>query len=526
MVSGLLAGATGGATVAIVIKAVDQFSKTFTAAQKSMAQVGVAMTAIGIAGAVAIGGLVKMAGQFEQTQIAFTTMLGSAELANKLLKDLADFASKTPFTIPGIEQNAKMLLAMSIPLEDLLPTLKSLGDIASGLNVPMERLALNFGQVKVQGKLTGRELRDFAVAGVPLVAELAKNLNKAESEIKDMVSAGDIGFKEVEDAFKTMTGEGGKFFDLMDAQSQTLLGQISNIQDSFIKLGRVMGAEFLPAAKKVAEKVAELVGWFERHPTIAKWTAITLAAGTALALIIGPILIMLALLPAMIAGFGTLTAVTLPMTLTILAITAGIVLLIAAWVALAKFWDEMGPKTKIFLALLAPFIVIPVAIIKEWDKIKIGMAIVWNSIVKSIGWGVNFAIGAINKLIGAWNIWRRARGKSTVGSIGKLDVSGALIDIEAMKKTTEEIVKQVDETKKLSKEQKLVNQLAGFKVIQKTGDVFNPNSFQKKDFESNFAYEQAKRGAGFTINIENINGLDPEEISRALSDELGDKLSL
>ena len=297
------AGMAGGAGINIIIRAVDKASGVFASVNKNMLMMGAGIAAVGIAGAAAVGGLIKMAGQFEQTQIAFTTMLGSAGKADKLLKELADFAAKTPFTIPGIEQNAKMLLAMSIPLEDLLPTLKSLGDIASGLNVPMERLALNFGQVRVQGKLTGRELRDFSVAGVPLIAELAKNLNIAESEVKEMVSAGKIGFAEVEEAFKTMTGEGGKFFDLMDAQSKTFLGQVSNIQDSFIKIGRVMGEIFLPAAKWVAKALAAIVGWMEEHPMVTKFAAGVLAIGTALTLVAGSIMIVVALKGALVLLF-------------------------------------------------------------------------------------------------------------------------------------------------------------------------------------------------------------------------------
>ena len=304
MVLGALgAGMAGGAGINIVIQAVDKFSGVFAKVNKSMLMAGAGIAAIGVAGAVAVGGLIKLAGEFEQTQIAFTTMLGSAEKGQALLKELADFAAKTPFTIPGIEASAKQLLAMGIELDDLLPTLKSLGDVSSGLNVPLDRLALNFGQVAVQGKLTGRELRDFSVAGVPLIAELAKNLGIAESEVKEMVSAGDIGFAEVEEAFTSMTSEGGKFFDLMDAQSKTFLGQVSNIQDSFIKIGRVMGDVFLPAAKFVAKALAAIVGWLEEHPTLTKFAAVVLAVGTALTLVAGSIMMVVALKGALILMF-------------------------------------------------------------------------------------------------------------------------------------------------------------------------------------------------------------------------------
>lgn len=92
-----------------------------------------------------------------------------------MLAQLSDFAQKTPFELQGVRTNAQQLLGMGVSLENIIPTLKMLGDVSAGLNVPLERLALNYGQVITQGKLTGRELRDFAVAGVPLLEELAKN---------------------------------------------------------------------------------------------------------------------------------------------------------------------------------------------------------------------------------------------------------------------------------------------------------------------------------------------------------------
>jgi hypothetical protein len=115
---------------------------------------------------------IKQADLFEQSQIAFSTMLGSAEKANQLLADLADFAKNTPFGLQDIEQNAKQLLAMGSSSEEVLKELKMLGDVSAGLSVPLWRLSLNFGQVRTQGKLTGRELRDFNVAGVPLIDTL------------------------------------------------------------------------------------------------------------------------------------------------------------------------------------------------------------------------------------------------------------------------------------------------------------------------------------------------------------------
>ena len=236
--------------------------------QISSLQTNIRRVTVAFAGATAgVGLLLREAGRFEQSQIAFTTILGGAEAAQAKLAELAEFAANTPFTLPGIEANAKSLLAVGIESEKLLPTLKALGDVSAGLSVPLERLALNFGQVRTQGKLTGREVRDFAVAGVPIVAELAKNLGKTEKQIQELVSKGAIGFEEVEAAFISMTSGSGAFADLMDKQSRSFFGILSNISDSLILLARDVGQELLPEAKAL---VSEFQEWMSVNKAILK----------------------------------------------------------------------------------------------------------------------------------------------------------------------------------------------------------------------------------------------------------------
>ncbi len=573
--SALIGGMAGGAAVNIVINAVDNFSKTFKAANIGMLALGGAITAIGVAGAGAIVGVTKLAGNLEQATIAFTTMLGSATKADKLLRDLSDFASKTPFTIPGIRQNAKMLLAMGVELDDMLPTLKSLGDVSAGLSVPLDRLALNFGQVKVQGKLTGRELRDFAVAGVPLIAELAKNLNKAEAEIKEMVSAGKIGFADVENAFKTMSGEGGKFYNLMEEQNKSLFGQISNIQDNFIKLGETMGQYFLPVAKFVAESIVTITNAFAEHPKLAEFAAVLLGVFTVLSLIVGPLIILVALLPFLIAGFGALSLSMFPIIGTVALIALGIAALIAVFV----WWDEIivwftkvfikaaGIWDKIWQGFKDMFII-------GWAYIKNAAVMGWNFLVDLYQKGVQKVFDFLRPMLEMINEGSRRLGFGDIFNLGDTQKSidalsgfkGQLEDIDALKaklaneratraiqfeaagnalyeqiKTqrlgTEEAEKQLEisskETEELKKQTELVSKLQGMKVLTSGnsqtgvsfGDIYNPNSFSKGDFESDFAYNQAKLGGGIKINIENINGMDPDEVARALNEKLSEVIS-
>lgn len=283
-----------------------------------------ASVGIGAIGAAAV----KTAGQMEQWRISFTTMLGSADRADALLHKIKDFAKETPFDLPQVVKGSKSLLAFGIEAGKLLPTMKSLGDVSAGLGVPMERLILNFGQVKSQAKLTGRELRDFAIAGVPLVAELAKNLNVAESEISEMVSAGKIGFKEVEEAFKTMSSEGGRFNNLMQSQMKSLFGRFSNLGDAVIQLGIAFGNILLPPIKEIVKTVTTWIEKFTVLPTSTKVLIVAVAglaaAFSGLLAVMGSIV---ALWPTISAFFATLLG---PMGLIAASITS-IIALTVAW---------------------------------------------------------------------------------------------------------------------------------------------------------------------------------------------------
>lgn len=192
--------------------------------------------AVGFLGAKAIGS----AGDFEQYRVAFETMLGSAEKAKTLMSEISEFAKQTPFELPEVVAGTKQLLAFGIAQEDLLPTMRKLGDIASGVGVPVGQLTNVFGQVRVAGRLMGQDLLQFTNAGVPLIEALATTMKKPQTEIKELVSQGKVGFPEVEAAINSLTGEGSKFGGMMDKQSKTFKGVMSNIQDSIGQTMRKM----------------------------------------------------------------------------------------------------------------------------------------------------------------------------------------------------------------------------------------------------------------------------------------------
>jgi len=177
--------------------------------------------------------IIAVRGEFQQLGIAFEVMLGSKDKADKLMQEAIVFAQKTPFTLTDVASNIKQLMAMGVATGDVMSTMKSLGDVAAGVSVPISRVAINYGQVMTLGKLQGRELRDFAMAGIPLMDELAKTLGKSKSEITDMVTASQITAEMVTKAFQSMSGEGGKFYNMMERQNASVTGQISNLTDKW-----------------------------------------------------------------------------------------------------------------------------------------------------------------------------------------------------------------------------------------------------------------------------------------------------
>lgn len=203
---------------------------------------------------------VQAAGEYEQLNIAFTTMLGSASQAKTLLAELEEFSKKTPFSLDQANQTARSLLVSGVSTADLIPTMTRLGDVAAGTGKNFNELAIIYGQVRQSGRLMGQDLLQFINAGVPLVSELAKNFKTSESNIKKMVSEGRVGFKDVQQAIKTMTDEGGQFGGLMEKQSESLLGKIEALKDGFAKLGRQMGEKMLPEIKEGVDNLSEALG--------------------------------------------------------------------------------------------------------------------------------------------------------------------------------------------------------------------------------------------------------------------------
>ena len=180
-------------------------------------------------------------GEYQQLEIAFETMLGSKSQADALMAQLIDTAATTPFEMKEIAEASKMLLAYGMAADDVNGTLIRLGDIAAGLSIPIKDLAFLYGTTMVQGRLYTQDLNQFLGRGIPLADELAKQFGKNKSEVKKLVEEGKIGFPEVQKAIEALTNEGSKFGGLMEAQSKTIKGQLSNIEDAWEQMMNEIG---------------------------------------------------------------------------------------------------------------------------------------------------------------------------------------------------------------------------------------------------------------------------------------------
>jgi tape measure domain-containing protein len=257
--------------------------------KNGIGNLGQKMVSLGKTGALAIGGLatavtlygLKMGNSIQQTSIAFDTMLGSVEKRQKLMQEITDFAKNTPFERFQLIDASKQLLAMGVSADKIIPTMKMLGDVSAGVSTNVQEVAFVFGQVKAQGQAYTEDLNQFATRGIPIYQELAKVLGVSVSALRKGMTDGKIkvGFKEVEKAFANMTGEGGKFFNLMDKQSKSMGGIMSNIKDNFDTfILRFMGITDQGDVRTgsifdiVSQKLAGLQAWLSANEgVISDW---------------------------------------------------------------------------------------------------------------------------------------------------------------------------------------------------------------------------------------------------------------
>ena len=162
-----------------------------------------------------------------------TLMYGDALSAKALEGQLVKLAATSPFSLTDVQEGSKQLLAYGFSAGKIVDNMKMLGDISSGIGAPLSDIVYLYGTLRTQGRAFSKDINQFTMRGINLLPQLAKQFGVAESAVMGLVEKGKVGFKDVEMAFKAMTSEGGQFFGMMDVQSKTVGGQLSNMSDKF-----------------------------------------------------------------------------------------------------------------------------------------------------------------------------------------------------------------------------------------------------------------------------------------------------
>lgn len=185
--------------------------------------------------------MAEVRGEVQQLEVAFETMLGSKERADQLIAEVTELAAKTPFGLEDVSSATKMLLAFGSTAEEVAGEITMLGDIASGLSIPLNDMIFLYGSTRTQGQMFTQDLRQFMSRGIPLADELAKIFGVTKAEVSELVSKGEVGFEQMAQALSNMTSEGGQFAGLMEKQSQTIAGQMSAIGDAIYQMFNELG---------------------------------------------------------------------------------------------------------------------------------------------------------------------------------------------------------------------------------------------------------------------------------------------
>ena len=207
----------------------------------------------------AVGAITKIGAEAEQTSVAFTTLVGSETKAKGTPDEIAKFAAASPFGKLDLTENAKTMLNFGVETGRVLPLLKQLGDISGGNKDRLQSLSLVLGQVSAAGRLQGQDNLQFINAGFNPLQELAKMTGKSYAELQDKMSKGQITFENVTQAIRHATGAEGKFFGMMDKQSQTAAGKFATVLDIITQQAVDIYSKIQPLISKTLNLLIKII---------------------------------------------------------------------------------------------------------------------------------------------------------------------------------------------------------------------------------------------------------------------------
>ncbi|MBQ4331372.1 MAG: tape measure protein [Spirochaetaceae bacterium] len=254
------------AEVGKALQEFERLNKKVDEGKKKTASLGDALDKLSgpstvLAGALAGAGVtaIKFAGNLEQTQLALEVLLGDAAKATQIKDEWTQLAAATPFDSADIDEAGKKLLAFDIEANKVTETLRRIGDISAATGSSISDIADIYGKAKVQGRLFAEDINQFQGRGIPVLQSLAKVLGVAESEVRDLVSEGKVGFPELEQAFNLMTDEGGRFNGMMEKLSTSTLGKFNSMVDNAQLTLASFGDILLPIANDAMDAISGIL---------------------------------------------------------------------------------------------------------------------------------------------------------------------------------------------------------------------------------------------------------------------------
>jgi tape measure domain-containing protein len=199
------------------------------------------------------------AASLEENTAAFEVMLGSSSKAKKMISDITDFAAKTPYQMEGLISGAKMMMSFGVEQEKVMQNLQMIGDVSAGSAEKMQSMTLAFSQMTASGRLMGQDLLQMINAGFNPLQEMSRKTGKSMGTLKDEMEKGAISADMVRESFKSATGSGGRFFQMMEKQSKTLSGIWSTMEDNFVIMLTKMGTDMAPAFKNAIGAISQFL---------------------------------------------------------------------------------------------------------------------------------------------------------------------------------------------------------------------------------------------------------------------------
>jgi tape measure domain-containing protein len=257
---------TLGADITALRRSMSGATAMVAASAKKMASLTAAGLKVGLGAALAGGGAALAAGMkavtsaadFEQTKVAFTTLIGDAAKAEQTLAQLRELGAKTPFEFPELADAGRKLIAFGEGSDTVAATLARIGDVSAGVQAPVNEIAELYGKARVQGRLFAEDINQLTGRGIPIIGQLAKQFGVSDSEVKKLVESGKVGFPNIERAFIDMTSQGGKFTGMMEAQSKTTNGLFSTLKDTINEVFLTLGTPINDAIRPLVEQAIAL----------------------------------------------------------------------------------------------------------------------------------------------------------------------------------------------------------------------------------------------------------------------------